>query len=81
MHSSKAIELSTLAAFSANGRHWAESASQELLPFADRPSPETIQAFECLVLYWFAIGDIDRARIHLGIISSSISPPDSPFLG
>lgn len=60
-----ASELSALSLFYRNGRHWAQAASQEVLALADQPSLITTQSLQCLTLYWFADGQIDRADIHL----------------
>ncbi|KAI0010975.1 hypothetical protein F4779DRAFT_616042 [Xylariaceae sp. FL0662B] len=66
-----AAELVALATYARNGRAWAESASCEVLLLADRPSVVTVQAFSCLGLYWFSMGDMNRARIYLIIAYTS----------
>jgi hypothetical protein len=46
------------------GLEWATAASQRVLMQADVPRLETLQACQNLVLYWFSVGQTDRAHIH-----------------
>ena len=62
-----------MSSFYRNGRHWAQAASQEVLTLADQPSLITTQSLQCLTLYWFADGQIDRADIHLSNVTLNTS--------
>lgn len=53
------------------GDAWAEAGSQLALMRADTPSISNIQACEVLCLYWFAVGQLDRAAIHYSKIFRS----------
>lgn len=51
----------------AQGRLWAEIASQMALVKADTNSLTTVRTCEQLALYWIAVGERDRANRHAGI--------------
>ncbi|PYI02897.1 hypothetical protein BO78DRAFT_389793 [Aspergillus sclerotiicarbonarius CBS 121057] len=43
---------------------WADVAGRHVLGRVDRPALETVQTCSILSLYWFAVGDFERAKIH-----------------
>ncbi|RAK98833.1 fungal specific transcription factor domain-containing protein [Aspergillus ibericus CBS 121593] len=43
---------------------WAEVAGRHVLGHVDRPALETVQTCSILSLYWFAVGELERAKIH-----------------
>lgn len=53
------------------GRTWADWASQSVLREADKPSLSKIRACELLALYWFAVGEHERATVHAAISRES----------
>ncbi|KAF5683512.1 fungal transcriptional regulatory [Fusarium denticulatum] len=57
-------ELAAFATYASYGDAWAESARREAWLLIDRPTVQVVQALSCLNLYWFAIRDLDRARIN-----------------
>ncbi|RGP81424.1 fungal transcriptional regulatory [Fusarium longipes] len=62
--STPAPELVVLVEYASHGSAWAESARREVWLLVDTPSIEIVQALSCLNLYWFAINNMDRARIN-----------------
>lgn len=43
---------------------WATEAGSYVLAKVDRPSLESVQSLVTLALYWFAMGEMDRSKIH-----------------
>lgn len=56
--------LASLRIFYERGLPWAKAAAQEVMPLADQPTLERIQTLECIQLFWFARGDLRRAKIY-----------------
>jgi hypothetical protein len=65
--------------WSKHGHAWATFASEQALKHADIPSIETIQAYQNLSIYWFAVDQIERANFHEGKYLFGGMDFDRPF--
>ncbi|KAF2010993.1 hypothetical protein BU24DRAFT_50654 [Aaosphaeria arxii CBS 175.79] len=61
-------ELNAVGVFHTQGRPWAESAMQDAMSsIMVKPSLAIVQTLECLVIYWFGVGESDRGDLCLSL--------------
>lgn len=77
----KSPELYILGGFHTRSIPWAESATKEaLLLSVDKVSLPMLQAFECLTVYWFGVGNPRNGNLCSGTLLSSFRSQTAAIL-